>query len=61
MKALVLEDRGVMAYRDVPTPAPAAGHVLLQVKAVSICGSDIMRYTKGHRMYAWSLATSAPA
>jgi threonine dehydrogenase-like Zn-dependent dehydrogenase len=51
MKALVLEDRGVMAYRDVPTPVPAAGHVLLQVKAVSICGSDVMRYTKGHRMY----------
>jgi L-iditol 2-dehydrogenase len=51
MKALVLDDRGVMAYRDVPTPATAAGHVLLQVKAVSICGSDIMRYTKGHRMY----------
>jgi L-iditol 2-dehydrogenase len=51
MKALVLEDRGVMAYRDVPTPAPPAGHVLLRVMAVSICGSDIMRYIKGHRMY----------
>jgi L-iditol 2-dehydrogenase len=51
MKALVLEDRGVMAYRDVPTPAPSAGHVLLQVKAASICGSDIIRYTKGHRRY----------
>ena len=51
MKALVLENKGVMTYRDVPTPEPAAGHVLLQVKAVSICGSDIMRYTKGHRIY----------
>jgi L-iditol 2-dehydrogenase len=51
MKALVLEDKGVMAYKEVPTPEPKAGHVLLQVKAVSICGSDIMRYTKGHRAY----------
>ncbi len=51
MKAVVLENKGVMAYRDVLTPAPRAGHVLLQVKVVSICGSDIMRYTKGHRQY----------
>ena len=51
MKAVVLENKGAMAYKDVPTPTPQAGQVLLQVKAVSICGSDIMRYTKGHRMY----------
>jgi L-iditol 2-dehydrogenase len=51
MKALVLENKGVMAYKEVPTPAPTAGHVLLQVRAASICGSDIMRYTKGHRTY----------
>jgi L-iditol 2-dehydrogenase len=51
MKALVLENQGVMAYRDRPTPVPTAGQVLLRVKAASICGSDIMRYTKGHRTY----------
>ena len=51
MKAVVLEDKGVMAYKDVPTPLPRPGHVLLKVKAVSICGSDVMRYTKGHRLY----------
>ncbi len=51
MKAVVLENKGVMAYKDVPTPMPKARHVLLQVKAVSICGSDIMRYAKGHRLY----------
>ncbi len=51
MKAAILEDKGVMTYQEVPTPSPRPGHLLLKVKAVSICGSDIMRYTKGHRMY----------
>ena len=51
MKAAVLEDKGIITYREVPTPSPRPGHVLLKVKAVSICGSDIMRYAKGHRRY----------
>jgi L-iditol 2-dehydrogenase len=51
MKALVLEDKGRMTYKDVPTPEPGPGDVLLRVGAASICGSDIMRFTKGHRMY----------
>ena len=41
MKAVVLENKGVLAYKEVPTPEPEAGHVRLQVKATSICGSDI--------------------
>ena len=51
MNAVVLEDKSVMSNREVATPAPGPGRVLLQVKAVSICGSDISRYTKGHRTY----------
>ena len=52
MKAAILENKGVLTYSpDVPTPTVKPGHVLLQVKAVSICGSDISRYAKGHRMY----------
>jgi L-iditol 2-dehydrogenase len=52
MKAVILENKGVITYhQDVPTPTPGPGHVLLQVKAVSICGSDIKRYADGHRMY----------
>ncbi len=51
MKAAVLENKGVMTYKDVPTPTPQAGHVLMQVKAAFICGSDISRYAKGHRLY----------
>lgn len=52
MKAAILENKGILNYyTDTPTPAVPTGHVLLQVKAVSICGSDISRYAKGHRMY----------
>ncbi len=51
MQAAVLEDRGVIANRQVPEAPPAAGNVLLRVRAVSICGSDISRYVKGHRTY----------
>lgn len=51
MKAVVLEGQGLIALKDVPTPEPRAGHVRLQVEAVSICGSDIKRYVDGHRSY----------
>jgi L-iditol 2-dehydrogenase len=51
MKAAVLENKGVLTYKDVPTPELAPGHVRLTVKAISICGSDIKRYVDGHRMY----------
>ena len=51
MKAAVLEGRGVIAYRDVPTPEPGPGDVLLRVRAASLCGSDIHRFVRGHRTY----------
>ncbi|MBI5668921.1 MAG: galactitol-1-phosphate 5-dehydrogenase [Chloroflexi bacterium] len=52
MKAAILENKGILTYSpDVPTPTVKPGHVLLRVKAVSICGSDISRYAKGHRLY----------
>jgi len=51
MKAAVLENKGVLTYKDVPNPEPGPGHVRLKVKAISICGSDIKRYVDGHRMY----------
>ncbi len=51
MKAAVLESKGALVYKDVPTPQPGSGHVRLKVKAISICGSDIKRFVDGHRMY----------
>ena len=51
MKAVVLEGKGLMTYVDVARPKVGAGDVLVQVRASSICGSDISRFAKGHRMY----------
>ena len=59
MKAAVLEDRGVLAYRDVPDPEPAAGEVLLDVRASAVCGSDIHRFLRGHRTYPMILGHEA--
>jgi L-iditol 2-dehydrogenase len=51
MKAVVLENKGVLEYKEVPTLEPGPGHLRLKVKVSSVCGSDIKRYVDGHRMY----------
>ena len=51
MKAVVLENKGVLEYKEVPMLEPGPGHLRLKVKVSSICGSDIKRYVDGHRMY----------
>lgn len=43
MKALILDEIGRLEYRDVHTPTPGRGEVLVKVKACGICGSDIPR------------------
>ena len=50
MQAVVLEEKGRMAYRELPTPQPRPVWVLLHVRAASICGSDLHRYVRGHRV-----------
>ena len=41
MRALVLEEYGRFALRDVPDPQPGPGEVLVRVRACGICGSDV--------------------
>jgi len=41
MKALVLEEYNDLVYKDVPDPVISENEVLVQVKACSICGSDV--------------------
>jgi L-iditol 2-dehydrogenase len=41
MKALVLTQYNHLEMQDLPTPAPGPTDVLVRVKAVGICGSDI--------------------
>jgi 2-desacetyl-2-hydroxyethyl bacteriochlorophyllide A dehydrogenase len=44
MKAVVLEAPYKVAIKEVPTPEPGAGEVLVEVKACSICGTDGKMY-----------------
>lgn len=41
MKAAVLEDIENMAVRQVPDPVPSARDVLIRVRAVGVCGTDL--------------------
>ena len=41
MKALVLEEYKKLVYKDVPKPTFNDDEVLIEVKAVGICGSDV--------------------
>ena len=41
MKALVLEEYNKLVYKNFPDPEVAGDEVLVQVKAVGICGSDV--------------------
>ncbi len=50
MYAAVLEAKSQITYREIPTPQPRAGQVLLRVRAASICGSDLHRFTRGHKV-----------
>lgn len=51
MKACVLEAVNKLEYKDVPTPTPAAGEVLLRIKASGICSSDFSRVFKTGTYY----------
>lgn len=50
MKALVLQDVEKLVVRDVPKPPLASTEVMLRVKAVGVCGTDLHIY-KGHGNY----------
>lgn len=47
MKALVLEKKDVMSIKDVPKPEMTEEQVLIKVKSVGICGSDIHYWKHG--------------
>ena len=47
MKALVYAGPKTVSYREVPDPIPNQDNVLIKIKAVGICGSDMHAYL-GH-------------
>jgi L-iditol 2-dehydrogenase len=45
MKALMFDAPWAMPFRDVPDPQARAGHAIIRVKAVGVCGSDVHGFT----------------
>lgn len=45
MRALVIDDIGHSVLRDVPEPEPGTGEVLIAVRHVGLCGSDLATFT----------------
>ncbi len=51
MKALVLEEKGVLSFQEVKTPVPQEGEALIKVQATGICGSDLPRIFGGQAYF----------
>jgi L-iditol 2-dehydrogenase len=48
MKAGVLESIEHLIVKDVPSPEPHMGEVIVRVKVCSVCGTDVRTYRYGH-------------
>jgi L-iditol 2-dehydrogenase len=48
MKQSVMTSPGRIEFRDVPVPQPGAGDVLIRMKRIGVCGSDIHVYHGKH-------------
>ena len=44
MNAIVLEGPGQTRVREIPEPRPGPDEVLLQVRMIGLCGSDLNSY-----------------
>ncbi len=44
MKAIYLEKPGSVKVKEVPPPEPSSGEVLVKIKSMAICGSDVAAY-----------------
>ena len=50
MKQAVMTSPGQIEFREVPVPAVGAGDVLLRMKRIGVCGSDIHVYHGKHAL-----------
>lgn len=50
MRAAVYHGRGDIRIETVPDPVPAAGELLIEVRACGVCGTDAAEFAHGPRM-----------
>ncbi len=48
MKAMFLHAPRDMRLHEIPVPEPGPGEVLMRIRALGICGSDVHYYVDGH-------------
>ena len=48
MQGVVLPGNSTVEFREFPVPEPGHGQVLIQMRASSICGSDIRAIYREH-------------
>jgi threonine dehydrogenase-like Zn-dependent dehydrogenase len=53
MKALVITEAGRTRYVERPPPSPAPGEVLLQIKRLGFCGSDLNAFRGGNPLVTY--------
>lgn len=53
MKQVVLEAPGRFTQREAPVPVAAAGHALVHVERVGVCGSDFHAFAGRHPIYTY--------
>lgn len=53
MKSLICEEPFTIQYIETPKPTIAADEVLLKIKAVGICGTDIHAYTGNQPFFSY--------
>ncbi|GFP32638.1 hypothetical protein HKBW3S42_00944, partial [Candidatus Hakubella thermalkaliphila] len=44
MKGLVIEGPQKVTLKEVPTPKPGSGEVMVRVRAAGVCGTDVHIY-----------------
>ncbi|AKC82683.1 sorbitol dehydrogenase [Verrucomicrobia bacterium IMCC26134] len=53
MKTLLIDAPGKFSYGDKPVPVPAAGEVLLRVRRLGFCGSDLATFRGGNPLVSY--------
>lgn len=53
MNAVVMESAGKFGLKSVPVPKPGYKEVLVEIRAVSICGSDPKVFNGGYQSIGW--------
>lgn len=53
MKTLLIDAPGRFSYGEKPAPAPASGEVLLRVRRLGFCGSDLSTFRGGNPLVSY--------